>query len=165
MKRWLCRRTSLNQTAGLRLRYFLGRALQIALLGVTMRSALHAQIAVESPIRVAHVEGYVVNSSGKPVANVEVTLSRDETVLLSTHTDLSGIFRFDHASGDYWFRVARSKYAPAARQIVVREEVVTLLQRKKLYVILGPGACMDECSSVFTSKREFDQVLRKTNRY
>ena len=42
---------------------------------------------------------------------------------------------------------------------------LTTLERKKLYVILGPGACQDACSSVFTSKREFDRAIREKNKH
>ena len=63
------------------------------------------------------------------------------------------------------FKVARSEFAPAARSIVVRDELVTYLQKKKLYVILGPGACADACSSVLTSKQEFDHIIQKKTRH
>ena len=166
MKRWLRRESSFYQTAGPRLRCFLGRRLQIALFCAVMCGASRAtQLETDGPIRLTSVEGLVVNSWGKPVKDIEVTLSRDNKILLSTHTDQAGAFQFDHASGDYLFRVTRSENAPAARQIVVRMELVTLVQRKKLYVILGPGACTDACSSVLTSKQEFDKALRKLNRH
>jgi Carboxypeptidase regulatory-like domain len=165
MKRWLCRETCCNWAAGLRLRCFLGRALQIALFCMTLCGASHAQLETNGPIRLASVEGLVVNTWGKPVPNLEVSLSQDAKVVSKTRTDKAGAFEFDHVSGDYLFQVARSEYAPAARQIVARLELVTLAERKKLYVILGPGACMDACSSVLTSKREFDQALQKLNRH
>jgi hypothetical protein len=152
------------QTAGPRLRCFLGRALQIAFISVVVCGTSRAQLEIAGPIRLSSVKGLVVNSWGKPVANIEVTLSQDGKVALKTHTDQAGAFEFDRAGGDYLFQVARSEYAPASRQIVARIELITLLERKKLYVILGPGACTDACSSVLTSKHEFDQALRKLNR-
>ncbi len=127
--------------------------------------AFHAQIDIEGPIHLTHVDGYVVNTKGKPLVNGEVTLVRDETVAFRTRTDSHGAFNFEHVSGKYWFRVARTDNAPAAREIDVTDEIATLLQRKKLYVIVGPGACMDECSSVTTSKHEFDRAIRKQNRH
>jgi hypothetical protein len=126
---------------------------------------LAAQLDIPGPEHLTRVEGLVVNSSGQPVADLEVTLVRDEKVAYRTRTDTAGAFRFEHVSGHYMFRVARSEYAPAAREIVVTEEIVTRVERKKLYVILGPGACMDECSSVLTNKREFERNLREKNRY
>ena len=54
---------------------------------------------------------------------------------------------------------------PQLREIVVTDEVVTALERKKLYVILGPGACQDECSLILTSKHDFDREIRKRNRH
>lgn len=121
----------------------------------------NAQVAPDMPLRLTHVTGYVINRSGKPVANAEITLSQDDAVIYRTRTDQSGAFKFDRLSGKYVFRVARTEDAPAAHEIVVTPEIVTALQRKKLYVILGPGACADECSTVTTSKREFDRVIRK----
>ena len=106
-----------------------------------------------------------MNTAGNPVADAEVTLVRDEKVAFRTRTDKSGGFRFEHVLGKYLFRVERTKYAPAAREIVVTNELVTRFERKKLYVIAGPGACMDECSSVLTSKHEFDHAIREMNRH
>jgi hypothetical protein len=170
MKRGLYRKTSFTQTAGLRLRCFLklrsfwGGAIW-TLLCLAGASSSRAQIDIPKPERLTHAEGYVVNSAGKPAVDVEVTLTRDEKVAFRTRTDRSGGFRFDHLSGPYLFRVERSENAPAAREIVVTDEIVTHLEQKKLYVILGPGACMDECSSVLTSKREFDRSIREKNRH
>lgn len=151
--------------AGPRLRCFLGCALLIVFLGATAASAARTQLESDGPIRLTSVEGVIVDTFGKPAANVNITLSRDNKVLLSTHADQQGAFAFEHASGDYLFRVERSANAPAARQIEVHLELVTLVQRKKLYVILGPGVCTDACSSIFTSKQEFDKALRKLNRH
>jgi Carboxypeptidase regulatory-like domain len=123
-----------------------------------------AQIDVPGPERLSHVEGRVVNPVGLSVADVEVTLVRDNKIAYQIRTDKSGEFRFDHVSGQFTFRVARSEYSAAMREIVVTDEVVTVLERKKLYVILGPGACKDECSSVLTSKREFDRAIREKNK-
>jgi hypothetical protein len=122
---------------------------------------LRAQIDIPGPEHLTHVEGLVVDSSGHAVADVDVMLVKDDQVAFQTRTNASGEFRFEHVSGRYMFRVARSKYAPAAREIVVTDEIVTRVQRKKLYVILGPGACMDECSAVVTSKREFEQTIHR----
>ena len=151
--------------AGLWLRCFLGLTLTLPLLGAALCGSMQAQIDVEKPIHLTHVEGYVVNTQGKPLVNAEVTLVRDETVAFRTRTDGAGAFNFEHASGKYWFRVARTENAPAAREVDVTDEIATFLQRKKLYVIVGPGACMDECSLVTTNKHEFDRAIRKQNRH
>ncbi len=126
---------------------------------------LYARIDVAKPIQLTHVSGYVVNSFGKPVSNAEVTLVRDETVAFKTRTNSAGAFHFDHVRGHYWFRVGRTEYAPAAQEVTVADVLVTYLERKKLYVIVGPGACMDECSSVFTSRHAFDRAIQKRNRH
>jgi hypothetical protein len=132
---------------------------------MTSVCSLNAQIDIPGPERLNHVEGYVVNPVGHPVADLEVTLVRDGKVAYQTKTGKSGEFRFEHVSGHFTLRVARSEYSPATQEIVVADELVTTLERKKLYVILGPGACQDACSSVFTSKREFDKAIRQKNKH
>ena len=123
---------------------------------------LNAQLDIPGPERLTHVEGIVVNDAGHPVVDLEVTLTRDENVVFKTQTDRSGAFGFARVPpGPYLLRVKRSVNAPAERQIVVTDEVVTALERKKLYVILGPGVCQDACSSVLTSKKDFDKAIRK----
>jgi hypothetical protein len=140
-------------------------ALLLCVFSSTHPLALHAQIEVEKPIHLTHVEGYVVDSHGKPLVSAEVTLVRDDTVAFRTRTDRNGAFDIEHAAGRYWFRVGRTENAPAAREVDVTDEIATLLQRKKLYVMVGPGACMDECSLVTTSKHEFDRAIRKQNKH
>jgi Carboxypeptidase regulatory-like domain len=153
----LSARTGISRQRGFWLRCFLGCMLVALVCGVA-----HAQqLEKDGPIRLTHVEGVVVTGRGAPAANVEVTLSQDDKVRMSTHTDQSGKFRIDHVQGDYMFRVARTLNAPAAHAIVVRAEIATYIERKKLYIVLGPGACADECSLVVTSKEEFEHAIRK----
>jgi hypothetical protein len=128
-------------------------------------SAALAQVAVDKPLHLARVEGYVVDVTGKPVVHADVTLVKDETVAYKTTTDNSGAFHFDHVLGHYWFRVARTQNAPAAREIHVGDLVESYLERKKLYVIVGPGACADACSSIFTSKHEFEKAIKNKNKH
>jgi len=125
----------------------------------------HAQVAADKPLHLARVGGYVTNTAGKPVVNAEVTLDQDGTVVARTHTDQAGAFHFDHVLGHYWLRVARTENAPAAREVAVGDLVESYLERKKLYVIVGPGACQDACSSVFTSKHEFEKAIKNKNRH
>jgi hypothetical protein len=149
--------------AGPRLRCFLGVAVWV-LLCTAGSGSLTAQVDIPGPERLSHVEGYVVNPVGRPVADLEVALLQDDKVAYQTRTDKSGEFRFEHVSGHFTLRVARSEYSPATQEIVVANEIVTTLERKKLYVILGPGACQDACSSVFTNKKDFDRAIREKNR-
>lgn len=161
MKRRVSCRSVLARAAGLWLRCFLGGAICTA-----SACTLRAQVDIPGPERLTHVEGYVVSPTGRPAADLGVVLERDDKVVYQTKTDQSGQFRFDHVhGGSYLFRVERSKDAPAERQIVVTDEIVTVLERKKLYVVLGPGACQDACSAVLTSKKDFDRAIRKNNRH
>jgi hypothetical protein len=165
MKRRATLSAILARPAGPWLRCFLGAAFFSIWFSMQMCRVVYGQIAVESPIRVSHVDGFVVNSSGDPVANAEITLVRDDKVMLRTQTDQSGAFALDGGSGNYWFHVSRTNAAPAGRQIVVSDEIVTALRHNKIYVVLGPGACMDECSSVSTNKRDFDRAVRKRSKH
>jgi hypothetical protein len=149
---------------GFWLRCFLDGAIWTAMI-LAAPAGLSAPIDIPGPEHLTHVEGLVVDSLGHPVADVGVTLVRDEKVVYQTKTGQSGEFHFDHVSGHYTFRVARSEYAPAVRDIVVTDEIVTRVARKKLYVIVGPGACMDECSAVLTNKREFEHEIRDKQKH
>ncbi|WP_348261439.1 carboxypeptidase-like regulatory domain-containing protein [Telmatobacter sp. DSM 110680] len=162
MKRRVNSSLILARPAGLWLRCFLAAVFCVGLAGA---NSLRAQIDVPGPERLSHVEGYVVNPVGHPAADLEVTLVRDNKIAYQTRTDKNGEFRFDHVSGQFTFRVVRSEYSAAVREIVVTDEIVTTLERKKLYVILGPGACKDECSSVLTSKRDFERAIKAKNKH
>ncbi len=113
------------------------------------------------PERLTHVEGVVVNTHGDPVVGADVTLERDGKVIHSTRTGSQGEFEFAHAHGDYVFRVGRTQYSPAVLNVIVSDDLVALAEHKKLYVIAGPGACEDECSTIVTSRREFEKALKK----
>jgi hypothetical protein len=152
----------ISRQRGFWLRCFLSVAIGALLLVVPR--AVRGQVDIPGPERLTHVSGVVVDPVGHPMGDLKVSLMRDDKVAYETQTDASGGFRFEHVSGQFTFRVARSKFAPAAQQIVVTDEVVTALERKKLYVILGPGACQDACSSVLTSKKEFDRAIREKSR-
>ena len=157
-------RIGISKQRGFRLRCFLGAATWMLMCMAGSRP-LNAQIDIPGPERLSHVEGYVVNPVGGPATDLEVSLVRDDKVAYQTKTGKSGEFRFEHVSGHFTLRVARSEFSPATQEIVVTDELVTTLERKKLYVILGPGACQDACSSVFTSKREFDRAIREKNKH
>lgn len=140
--------------------------LLICLLSLGMVRSTQAQLDIPKPERLTHVEGIVVDPIGHPAPNLSIKLVRDEKTVAETRSDAAGEFEFEHVpSGQYTFRIDRSHFAPAARDIIVTDEIVTHLERKKLYVILGPGACQDECSAVLTSKRDFDRTIRKNNRH
>jgi hypothetical protein len=149
------------RAAGLWLRCFLG-----AVIFASGVCACGAQVDIPGPERLSRVRGFVANPTGTPAADLSITLLRDDHVAMQTKTDKAGEFEFEHVPGGaYLFRVERSKDAPAERQIVVTDEIVTVLARKRLYVLLGPGACQDPCSAVLTDKKDFDKAVRKNNRH
>jgi hypothetical protein len=135
-----------------------------AVLCIHAGARLLAQPDAPKAIHLVHLRGIVVNPKGQPVANADVSLLKDDRVAYSTHTDAAGRFAFEHVDGHYVFRVKSPEYSIAVRNVVVEFEM-SALARKQLYVILGPGACNDDCSSVFTSKGDFDRVIRRNTQH
>jgi hypothetical protein len=132
---------------------------------LTIASGLMAQLERSAPLELVRVDGVVVNSAGKPVSDAAVTLEREGKVLFSGKTDAAGRFEFKKAYGHLLLRVGRTEYAPFARELVVGDDVVIRVEHRKLYIIVGPGACEDECSQAVTSKREFEEILKQKNRH
>jgi flagella basal body P-ring formation protein FlgA len=124
---------------------------------------VYSQVADEGALHVARFQGIVVDTHGKPVVGAKVTLVREEKVKFETTTDNSGRFRFDHVSGDYLLHVDRTENAGATREVIVEEILPILMLRNSIYVIVGPGACTDDCSSIFASRSEFDHALKRNN--
>jgi hypothetical protein len=139
--------------------------LAAALLCAASALTISAQDTFPRPERLTHVAGIVVKPDGTPLIGVAVTLERDGKPLHSTTTDAAGAFEFRNVHGQFVFRVARTQFAPAMREVIVDDELVVAAERKKLYVIAGPGACEDECSEVLTSKHDFENALKKLNRH
>ena len=139
------------------------RTLSVIFLTLAFGSvALRAQLDIPKPFRMSHLAGVVVDENGKPVNNTAITLFRDDKVVRTTQTDGAGRFAIDHVTGHYLIQMKTPNYSIVSREVFVQLELVTQIAGNRLYVILGPGACSDDCSSVFTSKNDFDRALRRT---
>ncbi|HEY2858983.1 MAG TPA: carboxypeptidase-like regulatory domain-containing protein [Terracidiphilus sp.] len=149
----------------MRIRNSVSRTLVVFAAWISVLTCASAQVKMDAPLHLAKIEGYVANIAGKPVVNAEVTLDEDGKVMASTHTDGRGAFRFDRVLGRYWLRVARTENAPAAHEIEVGDLIESYVERKKLYILVGPGACADACSSIFTSKHDFEKAIKNKNRH
>jgi len=146
--------------AGPRLRCFLGRAFAVIALLFVLCCASQAQLEKPKPFRLSHLAGVVVDPNGKPVNNAQITLLRDDKVIRTTQTDSAGRFAIKNVTGRYVIRMKTPNYSIVSREIFVQLELVTQIAGNRLYVILGPGQCSDDCSTVFTSKNDFDKALR-----
>ena len=131
----------------------------------SLTHAAHAQVDIPGPYHVSHLEGLVVNPDGQPVADAAINLTQDGKVIYTTRTDAKGHYDFKHVSGQFIFRMKVPHYSIVARPVLVRFELATAVRGNALYIILGPGACSDDCSSVFTSKKEFERRIRRNNRH
>ena len=147
---------------GFWLRCFLGRA-SLAVAFVLLASALAwAKVEPPGPLHLWRLHGFFMDPTGKPIENVEITLVRDGTIHYTTKTDATGKFAFDHVSGRYSLHIDKSKeFSELSREVIVGVETATMLRRVTLYVIAGPGACTDDCSSVFTSKSDYENTIRR----
>ena len=141
-------------------RNYIRKLLAIAALLLATAAAAHAQIEAPVPYHLPHVRGVFVDAKGNPIEGAAVTLDRDDKVRYSTKTDRAGRFAIKHASGRYRLHVNMKGYSTDEREVVVGE-ALTYLHSGTLYMIAGPGACSDDCSSVFTSKSKFDRAIRR----
>jgi hypothetical protein len=138
--------------------------LACVLLAVAFPTLSWAKVESQIPIHLWRLHGLLVTPEGQPLANVSVTLSRDDKLIAKTTTDSKGEFVFDHVYGHFQLHIDRTKYSPLDREVVVGIETAEL-SRKMLYVIAGPGACTDDCSSVFTSKNEFQKMIQRNTQH
>jgi Carboxypeptidase regulatory-like domain len=140
------------------------RLLMVATSVLAMTASARAQIEVPSPYHLAHLRGVFVDAKGNAIPDAAVTLDRNDKTLYSIKTDRTGKFEIKHISGRYRLHINMKGYSTVDREVVVGVEAVTYLHGTTLYVIAGPGACSDDCSSVFTSKGKFDQAIRRNTR-
>jgi hypothetical protein len=150
-----------SRQRGFWLRCFLGQFLTGLIVCFAASAVSGAQLEIPGPFHLSHLAGAVVSQSGTPIEHAEINLVQDDKTVYSTRTDAKGRFQFKGVTGRYVLRMHVPGYSIVSREVIVGFEIVTALEGNKLYVILGPGACSDDCSSVFTSKREFNQALRR----
>ena len=154
-------KVGMSKQRGFWLRCFLGRASSLMAVGLLASAVAWAKVEPPGPLHLWRLHGFFMDSTGKPIENVEVTLVRDGTVHYQTKTDASGRFGFEHVYGRYSLHIERStNYSQLSREVIVGE-AATLLRSNKLYVIAGPGACTDDCSSVFTNKSDYEKAIRR----
>ena len=126
-----------------------------------------AQIEVRT-VHLPRVHGSVTDTTGKPIVHAKVDLvnATNQATIRETDTDLSGRFTLDCDHGSYWIRIKATGFAPAGEHVIVTSNLSTIFHTSWLYVMLGPGSCMDECSPIYTSKKQFDKaVLWNTGHY
>lgn len=137
------------------------KTLALAASVLAMAAAAHAQVAAPAPYHLARVRGVFVDAKGNPIPGAAVTLDQNDKALYSTKTDRAGKFEIKHASGRYWLHINMKGYSTVNREVIVGVETLMYLHSEPLYVIAGPGACSDDCSSVFTSRSKFDQAISR----
>lgn len=137
----------------------------LAIAGAMLTCTLsHAQLDTPGPMHLARIHGVFVNSKGDPIPGAEVTLQQNDKIVYATRTDRAGRFAFQRATGHFSLRAKMSGYSPLDRDVIVGLDAVMYLRNETLYVIAGPGACSDDCSSVFTSKEKFEKTIRRNTR-
>jgi len=151
--------------AGPRLRCFCGSGFLVCLaMWLTIAAPLTAQIEIRT-LHLARVHGSVSDRTGRPVGDARVYLvsGTDETTVKETRTDTLGKFNLGRRDGSYWLRVEAKGFSTAGEHVIVGLTFWALFHSSRLYVMLGPQACMDDCSPVWTNKRQFEHALRWNN--
>ena len=136
----------------------------VAALGWAAATGAHAQLDTPGPMHLARVHGVYVDAKGHPIPGAEVTLQQNDRIAYTTKTDGAGKFAFRHATGHYRLRAHMNGYSQLDRDVIVGLDAVMYLRNETLYVIAGPGACTDDCSSVFTNKSQFEKAIRRNAR-
>jgi len=158
------RSAGISRQRGRWLRCFLGLACIAISVFLVVPGFVWAKVEPQGAIHLWRIHGFFISAAGKPIENVEVSLLRDGEIRYRTKTDASGRFEFDHVYGHYSLHIEKSQdYSQLSRDIIVGE-AATVLRGNKLYVIAGPSACTDDCSSVFTSKSDFEKAIRRNTR-
>ncbi|MFZ1940107.1 MAG: carboxypeptidase-like regulatory domain-containing protein [Terracidiphilus sp.] len=141
----------------------MSRRNNILALSLLIASAMAAQAQIEAPkpYHLAHLRGFFVDEKGNPIPGAAVTLDQDDKVIYSTQTNNAGRFEIKHVSGRYWLHLHMKGYSTVGREVIVGLEALTYLHSQTLYIIAGPGACSDDCASVFTSKGQFNYAIRR----
>jgi len=159
------RSAGIEQQRSFWLRCFLGGAGLGLVVWLAASGFSWAKVEPPGPMHLWRLHGFFTSAAGKPIENVEVSLIRNGEALYRTRTDASGQFAFDHVYGRYTLHIEQTKdYSQLSRDVVIGE-VATLLRGSKLYVVAGPAACTDDCSSVFTSKGDFEKVVRRNTEH
>jgi hypothetical protein len=139
------------------LRCFLGAAFFSAAAPVVW-----GKVAPQGPMHLWRLHGFYMNAAGQPIDNAELTLQLDGAVLYRVKTDAAGRFAFEHVRGRYTLRIEKSSnYSQLSREVIVGLETATALRKNTLYIVAGPGACTDDCSSVFMSKYDYENAIRR----
>ena len=147
----------ISQQRSFWLRCFLGTAFLLM-----AGSLVWAKVQPQGPLHLWSLHGFYMNAAGKPIDNAELTLSQDNTVRYTTKTDALGRFAFEHVRGRYTLHIDKSSnYSQLSREVIVGLETATLLRKNTLYIVAGPGACADDCSSVFTNKYDYENAIRR----
>jgi hypothetical protein len=154
------RRFGISQQRGFWLRCFLGFCCF-----AWIASPAPSQVAAPAPYHLSHLRGLFVDARGNPIPGAAVTLDQNDKVVDLTRTDRTGKFEIRHVSGRYWLHVDMKGYSTVSREVIVGLEALTYVRSSTLYVIAGPAACSDDCSSVFTSKSKFEHALHRNTEH
>ena len=149
---------------GFWLRCFLGFSWTV--LCLVTASLSWAKVQPQGALHLWRLHGFYMDAKGTPIQNAELTLQRDGTVLHSAKSDGSGRFAFDHVRGRYTLHIDKSSnYSQLSREVIVGLETAMMLRGTTLYIVAGPGACTDDCASIFTSKGEFERTIRRNTEH
>jgi hypothetical protein len=158
MTRAIEERISISNQRGFWLRCFLS--------GVLAAGTANAQITVQKPLHIRHVQGYITDEKGNAIGRVKVDLLRGGKPVLTATADETGWFHIEGASGKYRLEVSTHS-SEMGRDLAVGTDPFTLFCHETLYVMARVNQFCNDCSlRVYTSRKKFfDEVWRNTGHY
>jgi Carboxypeptidase regulatory-like domain len=116
---------------------------------------------VDPTISFSHVQGTIVDSSGEPIPDVDLTLTSEGKAIASTATDQAGRFSIPAPPGKYGLRANRSGFITGFVRLNVGADLVQVLRPKHFWMILEVATRMDQCTETITSRRQFEERFNK----
>lgn len=148
----------LQQTAGLRLRCFLGAALVLGLINVGGFALAQVDCVQNHTLKVGNIQGVVVDPFGTAIPDAVVTVTDRTGRVSSTKTDAEGRFSIRVPREFYKFKATVRALKEGEVELVVRRSLWISLERKRLYVVLGLAGSY--CPWVTTNQKDFEYNIR-----
>jgi len=159
---WLQNRLGNQRQRGFWLRYFLGLAVLVVPTVVAPVASGQAD-CFSKTLSVAEVEGQVVDPSGVPIPNAELSLTRNSDMAIFDTTDSSGNFSFSTPDGEFWISASALGFAPMKTAVHVRKGPARGSDPSPLVLILGVGI-FQPCPPATTSRKELTRIIHDFNR-
>lgn len=127
------------------------RIIGLLLLATTWVTPSVADVCVYKPLTVRHVAGSVVDSSGRPIAGVNVVIFKGGESVTSATTDEAGEFRFDSLrEGAYELAANANGFQTARYKVVLSHSSMHWNRSLQVELAVGLEHCSGDIKTVKT---------------